>query len=92
MSVNDLYREIYRPQFHFTAKENWLNDPNGLVYYDGEYHLFFQHNPNGINWGLNTWGTRYRAGRTGVWIWFDLVAVDWNLMNVIDGYQQRSKQ
>jgi len=57
MLRSKFYQEIYRPQFHFTAKKNWLNDPVGLVYYQGEYHLFFDHNPSGINWA-NTivWG------------------------------------
>ena len=55
-AVDNLYQETYRPQFHFSAKENWLNDPNGLVYYKDEYHLFFQHNPTGIDWGNMTWG------------------------------------
>ena len=52
----NLYREVHRPQFHFSAKENWINDPNGLVYCDGTWHLFFQHNPESNIWGNMTWG------------------------------------
>jgi len=56
LAVGGFYHEKYRPQFHFTPKTNWTNDPNGLVYYKGEYHMFFQHNPFGIEWGNMTWG------------------------------------
>jgi len=51
-----LYDERWRPQFHFSPARNWTNDPNGMVFYKGEYHLFFQHNPTGLDWGNMTWG------------------------------------
>ena len=50
------YKELHRPQFHFSAKENWINDPNGLVYKDGTWHLFFQHNNEAPIWGKMWWG------------------------------------
>jgi sucrose-6-phosphate hydrolase SacC (GH32 family) len=54
--LENVYKEKHRPQLHYTAIRGWLNDPNGLVYYDGEYHLFYQHYPFGYYWGHPNWG------------------------------------
>ncbi len=50
------FKELYRPQFHFTPQEKWMNDPNGLVYHNGIYHLFYQYYPEDIVWGPMHWG------------------------------------
>lgn len=52
----DVYHEQYRPQIHFSPQAHWMNDPNGMVYYKGIYHLFFQYYPNGTTWGPMHWG------------------------------------
>ena len=85
------YSELHRPQFHFTPKAHWTNDPNGLVYYDGEYHLFFQHSPGWMNHAPNTWGhavstdlVHWEQLGPGIepdeygWIWSGSAVVDWH--------------
>ena len=51
-----LYREAFRPQYHFSPPEKWMNDPNGLLYNQGVYHLFYQYYPEDIVWGPMHWG------------------------------------
>jgi fructan beta-fructosidase len=54
--AQEIYQEPYRPQVHFSPMANWMNDPNGLVYFEGTYHLFFQYYPDSTVWGPMHWG------------------------------------
>ncbi|GBQ27865.1 beta-fructosidase [Gluconacetobacter azotocaptans DSM 13594] len=85
------YSEDHRLQFHFSPPEYWMNDPNGLVYFDGEYHLFYQYNPQAAVWGPISWGHAVSrdlvhwenlpiALRPDKWgqAWSGSVVVDWS--------------
>ncbi len=85
------YSEPFRPQYHFTPEKNWMNDPNGMVFYEGEYHLFYQYNPFGDKWGHMSWGhavspdmVHWRhlplalAEEDGVMIFSGSAVVDWH--------------
>ncbi|GAB4016142.1 2,6-beta-D-fructofuranosidase [Spirosoma koreense] len=53
---DSLYSEKNRPQYHFSTRRGWINDPNGMIFYEGEYHLFYQHNPYERDWENMSWG------------------------------------
>jgi len=90
-SPKEMGQQAYRPQFHFTPAQNWMNDPNGTVYYKGEYHLFYQYNPFGLDWGHMSWGHAVSRDlvhwndlpialteENGIMIFSGSVVVDWH--------------
>ena len=89
--ASQIGQELYRPAFHYTPANNWMNDPNGLVFYNGKYHMFYQYNPAGmqpvnIGWGhavssdLIDWEEKPVAipAQNGVMAYSGSVVVDWN--------------
>src|SRR5262245_33445453 len=90
--VVQLYHEQLRPQYHFTPAKGWMNDPNGLVWFEGEYHLFFQHRPDALeqtpvmSWGhaISTDLVHWKELPIALspdehdgWIWSGSAVVDW---------------
>jgi len=89
VDANTFYREADRPIYHVTAQRGWLNDPNGLLYFNGEYHLGFQHNPYGWNWANMHWAHEISTDlvhwtQLPEWLYPDPLGAQWSGSAVAD--------
>jgi len=78
------YSEDFRPQFHYSPPSQWMNDPNGLIYYDGTYHLFYQYNPYENVWGHMSWGHAISQDLTH-WITLNPALLEENNIMIFSG-------